>query len=298
MDLQPDKVAYLLKLLHDIPESVPPIQFQEYLELQKSQIERSKEEVERLQETILNEKSNLDTAIKEEGATRDELKQFASLKTVMKKNGVTMTDNSRFVEAVDGAKKLGFDPDLIVEKVSIFMKLEIDQKGLEERVKSLNEEVEALESKCHNLEEEELSHSYTISIYRELEKMGMGIKQLKLLRNTVTEIANANNVPHDKATEKFFSDVQKHYDDMSGFELELQNSKSKVQESERMLLELNDKVTTLNSIILKQSDQIQQISGFVEFAPLVRAANGQQVPKNQLTAALTKAIDIYLINSL
>ena len=178
------------------------------------------------------------------------------------------------------------------------MKLEIDQKGLEERVKSLNEEVEALESKCHNLEEEELSHSYTISIYRELEKMGMGIKQLKLLRNTVTEIANANNVPHDKATEKFFSDVQKHYDDMSGFELELQNSKSKVQESERMLLELNDKVTTLNSIILKQSDQIQQISGFVEFAPLVRAANGQQVPKNQLTAALTKAIDIYLINSL
>jgi len=42
MDLQPDKVAYLLKMLHDIPESVPTIQFQEYIELQKSQIERSK----------------------------------------------------------------------------------------------------------------------------------------------------------------------------------------------------------------------------------------------------------------
>lgn len=64
-----------------------------------------------------------------------------------------------------------------------------------------------------------------------------------------------------------------------------------------MLLELNDKVTKLNPIILKQSDQIQQISGFLEFAPLVGAANGQQVPKNQLRAALIKAIDIYLINS-
>src|SRR5262249_49346302 len=166
-----------------------------------------------------------------------------------------------------------------------------------ERVKSLNAEVEALESKCRNLEQEELSHSYTISIYRELEKMGMGIKQLKLLRNTVTEIATANNIPQDKATEKFFSDVQKHYDDISGFELEFQNSKSKVQESERMLLDLNDKATKLNSIILKQSDQIQQISGFVEFAPLVRAASGQQVPKNELAAALIKVIDIYLINS-
>ena len=127
--------------------------------------------------------------------------------------------------------------------------------------------------------------------------MGMGIKQLKLLRNTVTEIATANNIPQDKATEKFFSDVQKHYDDISGFELEFQNSKSKVQESERMLLDLNDKATKLNSIILKQSDQIQQISGFVEFAPLVRAASGQQVPKNELAAALIKVIDIYLINS-
>ena len=48
----------------------------------------------------------------------------------MEKNGVTMTDNSRFVEAVDGAKKLGFDPDLIVGKVSNLRKLEIDQKDL------------------------------------------------------------------------------------------------------------------------------------------------------------------------
>lgn len=76
MDLQPDKVAYLLKLLHDIPKSVPPIEFQEYIELQKSQIERSKEDIERLEETILNQKSNLDTALKEEGTTRDELTIF------------------------------------------------------------------------------------------------------------------------------------------------------------------------------------------------------------------------------
>jgi len=68
---------------------------------------------------------------------------------------------------------------------------------------------------------------------------------------------------------------------MYRFEMELQNLKSEVQKSERMQLELNDKAASLNSIILKQSDQIQQVSGLVELIPLVRAANGQ-VPKNDL----------------
>ena len=85
------------------------------------------------------------------------------------------------------------------------MNLEIEQKGLEERVKSLNEKVEALKLKCSDLEQEELAHNYSISIYGELEKVGMGIKQLKILLNTVREIATANKISEDKATEKFFS---------------------------------------------------------------------------------------------
>jgi hypothetical protein len=89
--------------------------------------------------------------------------------------------------------------------------------------------------------------------------MGMGIKRLKLLLNIVTEIATANNISEDKATEKFFSDVQKQYDDKLGFELELQNLKSEVQKSERMQLELTEKTAALNSSILNQIDQIQRI---------------------------------------
>jgi hypothetical protein len=91
------------------------------------------------------------------------------------------------------------------------------------RVKSLKEKFQALQLNCSNLEQEELSRSYSISIYQDLEKMGMGIKQLKRLLNIVTEIATANNISQDEATEKFFSDVQKHYDDKLGFELELQS---------------------------------------------------------------------------
>jgi hypothetical protein len=41
-----------------------------------------------------------------------------------------------------------------LEKASNHTNLEIDQKGLEERVKSLNEKVEALKLKCNNLEQQ------------------------------------------------------------------------------------------------------------------------------------------------
>ena len=292
MDLRPEKVVYLLKLLHDIPESIPPKQFEEYIELQKSQIQRSKEEIETLQQRIQDQKSNLDIAIKEEATTMDELKQFSSFKEVMKSNGVTMPDNSSFVGAVVGAKKLGFDPHIIVQKVSNLMNLEIEQKGLEEGVKSLKEKLEALKLKCNDLEQEEIAHIYTISVYQELEKLGMGIKQLKVLLHTVKEIATANNISQDNATQKFLSDVQQQYDEKLGLELELQNLKSGVQESKRMLHELTDKTAELNSSMLKQIDQIQQVSGIAEFLPLVKATSGIKVPKNDLKAAVIKAIDI------
>lgn len=123
MALDPDKVVYLLKLLLNIPESVPPMQFEEDMELQKSHIRRSKEEIERLEQRI---QTDLETAIKEPDTTMDELKQFSYFKEVMKNNGVTMTDNSRFVGAVVGAKKLGFDPHIIVQKVSNLMNLETE----------------------------------------------------------------------------------------------------------------------------------------------------------------------------
>ncbi len=294
MDLRPDKVVYLLKLLHDIPESIPPKQFEEYIELQKSQIQKLKEEIGRLEQGILNENINLEIAIKEKGTTMDELNQFSTFKEVMKNSEVTMDDNSRFVEAVIGAKKLGFDPNIIVQKVSNLMNLEIEHKGLEEGVKSLKENVETLKLKCSDLEQEQLAHNYRISIYQELEKMGMGIKQLKLLLHTVTEIATANKISEDKATEKFFSDVQKHYDDKLGFEVELQNLKSEVEKSEHMQLELTNKTAALNSSILKQTDEIQQVSGIVEFLPLVKGTIGLKVPKNHLKAAVIKAIDILI----
>jgi hypothetical protein len=286
--------SYLLKQLLDLSESVPLPQIREYIELQMSRVQKLRKEIGELELKVLDAKTRLDIALNEEATTRDELNQFSSLKAVMKKNGVEMPDNSKFVGAVVGARQLGFDPRVIVEKVSNVAKLENDQKALEEKVEFLDKQSQKLEQTCSNLKQEELVHSYRISIYEDLELMGMGIKELNLLWHTIREIATANKLDEDKASVKFFSDVREQYDDKLGFEVTLQNLKSEIQKNEVVQCQLSAITAMLNSIILNQFDQIQAVSGFVEFGPLVKAAKGEIVPINLLKNALIKAIDILI----
>ena len=93
MDLQPDKVAYLLKQLLDLSESVPLPQISEFLEQQMGRKRKLEQEIENLELKILDAKSRLDIVLNEEATTRDELNQFSSLKVVKLKNGVPMPDN-------------------------------------------------------------------------------------------------------------------------------------------------------------------------------------------------------------
>jgi hypothetical protein len=50
----------------------------------------------------------------------------------------------------------------------------------------------------------------------ELEQMGLGLKELKLIGHTINEITEANNISCDQAVQKFFKDVEEHYDDKLG----------------------------------------------------------------------------------
>lgn len=104
MDLQPDKIASLLKQLLDLSESVPLSQLPDYMEQQTSRKQKLEQEEADLELKILNAKIHLDIALDKESTTLAELNQFSSLKAEMKKNGVDMLDGHKFVAAVVGAR--------------------------------------------------------------------------------------------------------------------------------------------------------------------------------------------------
>ena len=72
-------------------------------------------------------------------------------------------------------------------------------------------------------------HSQTLNALYELEAMGFGLKEIKQLRLTVFEIAEANHIPQDQAVRKFLKDVEEQYDRKLGFENEAEAKGNEVQ---------------------------------------------------------------------
>ena len=70
------------------------------------------------------------------------------------------------------------------------------------------------------------SYNQMLMKYNELESMGFGLKELKLLFHTINEIAVANNLSVDQASPKFYKDIEEQYDDKLGFELKLDKLRS------------------------------------------------------------------------
>ena len=58
--------------------------------------------------------------------------------------------------------------------------------------------------------------------------MEFGLEELKLLQNTINEIAVANNIPLNEAQRKFFKDIEEQYDKKLGFESKVQNLKCRI----------------------------------------------------------------------
>jgi FtsZ-binding cell division protein ZapB len=73
--------------------------------------------------------------------------------------------------------------------------------------------------------------------------MGFGLKELKFLRNTIREIAGANNIPLDTAVQKFFKDIDEQYDDKLGLESKIDKLRTEVnrliQEEARLRMQLS-----------------------------------------------------------
>jgi hypothetical protein len=89
--------------------------------------------------------------------------------------------------------------------------------------------------KCNDLSQEYSNlkqsldfYKQELSSYHELEAAGFDLEKLKLLSNTIKDIAKANNVPKDQAQQKFYKDIEEQYDNKLGFESQLNRLRSEI----------------------------------------------------------------------
>ena len=155
---------------------------------------------------------------------------------------IPVDDISKFAKAVNGIRQYGYDVGKVISEFSESQSRETRRKMLQDSVRMLQNESNYLGQKCSSLENTVNSHKQIIFIFKELEGMGFGLEELKLLSNTINEIAVANNMPLNEAQRKFFKDIEEQYDKKLGFESKVQNLKAEVntltQEKKRLHEEL------------------------------------------------------------
>jgi cell division protein FtsB len=183
-----------------------------------------------------------DQALQDERMTAAELKWYSDLRAGLQKYDTPVHDIPRFTKTVDGIRQYGYDVGKVTREFSEFQLLETRRKMLEDSVRMLQNESNYLGQRCSSLENMVNSQEQIISIFKELESMGFGLEELKLLWNTISEIGVANNIPLNEAQRKFFKDIEEQYDKKLGFESKVQNLKAEVntltQEKKRLHEEL------------------------------------------------------------
>ncbi|MFZ0895794.1 MAG: hypothetical protein WAZ77_14960, partial [Candidatus Nitrosopolaris sp.] len=217
LGIKPNKVADNLKQLLELCQQIPLPEIPNYIQQQKTQKRKLEQELQELEARVLDAKNRADMALKEERITRQDL----NFKRDLWKREISMDETLQFLDALEGIRKLGFDPATAVAKYRNFLEREAGNIAIEELRKEVN-----------NLHEKANAHRLVMSEFEQLKSMGFGLKDLKQLANTVKEIAEANSMSPYYALQKFFADIESQYDEKLGFELKLENLKSEIQENE------------------------------------------------------------------
>jgi cell division protein FtsB len=251
LGLTPENIASQLRDLLEFSTSgvIPFLQIPNFIKEKADEKEKLEQEIKNLELKIgmltleqSDRESLRDQALQDERMTATELKSYSDLRTELRKAGIPIDEISKFANAVNGIRQYGYDVGKVISEFSESQSLKTRHKMLQDNVRLLQNESNYLGQKCSSLENTVNSHEKIISIFKDLDGMGFGLEELKLLWNTINEIAVANNIPLNEAQQKFFKNIEEQYDKKIGFESKVQNLKTEVntltQEKKRLHEEL------------------------------------------------------------
>jgi hypothetical protein len=233
--LTPESIASYLTNLIEFSKTVPFSQISEFIEQKAEEKKKLEEEIQKLKDqikTLEEEKSSSDlrrtSALYEENMTAIQLKSYTELKKELRGHGISIDDDhiSKFAKLVHGISQKDYDVGKVIKEFSDLESTRKDYLSLKALIPGLERKYNDLNQDCSILEEHVKSYNQRLSLYDELQNMRFGLKELKLLRNTINEIAQANNIPADQAQQKFYKDIEEHYDDKLGLELQLNKLRS------------------------------------------------------------------------
>ena len=90
--------------------------------------------------------------------------------------------------------------------------MQVKRDMLSTQVRTLEDKIVNLQSQYSFLESQVNLHSQRLYVYDELNAIGLGLNKLRLLLNTIKEIAAENGISYKDGVDQFFEFIEKHYD--------------------------------------------------------------------------------------
>ena len=155
-----------------------------------------------------------DAALENERITNAEIREYSNLKAELRRYVLTIEDDTpKFVQVVHDIKRYEYDVDKVLSDYSDEQIKQIKLGRLSDQVKRLEDTKIKLQSECSFLNEQADLHRQMLYVYQELKSMGLGLRELKIIYNTIKEIAAENNIiDYREAVNKFVEFLEQRYD--------------------------------------------------------------------------------------
>jgi hypothetical protein len=203
----------------------------QHLNINKKRLLEEKEELEELKNTISSNFTNLK---RKERSALTYLDWFNDLREELWNiYGLELEKEiSNFVKVFTDFKYYEYDAHQIINAYGQLESLRNELNFTQGFVDSNRRTHDDLLSEIASLEERKSYSKQSLDALLELRHAGFGLKELKQLNNTVSEIAEANNIEHYDAGMRFLKDIEKQYDNKLGFELKIKELETKLKKLE------------------------------------------------------------------
>ena len=267
--LTPDKIgSYLDDLVEFSDEddnggNIPKLsEISYYIEKMKNEKRALKKDIQNLQkqkkksEEEASDANDLrDAAFETEKVTYAELREYSKFKTELGKYGLSVVDDTKkFVQVIYGIKQHGYDVDEVLSEYSDLGFMQVKRDILSRQVRELENTKTTLQGECSFFKSQVDRHSQRLSVYDELKSMGLGLRELKIILNTIKEIANENNSIPLIARDKFIEFLEGVYDVKIGSKIHEQQQKHQQMQPSRSFI--YRKNTAFPKTSEEQSDQL------------------------------------------
>jgi hypothetical protein len=207
-DLQPDKLVELAIQILDLLESIPLSHIPKYIEEKSKDKQKIEEEIKRLLERKVSAQLECEEAVQKKNVTRDILQKFTHTEEMLLEYDLSTEEIPNLLNALNNAQQLRYDATAIAGKISTIESVAKKEKELKNNLTVARDELRMLKHATFVLNQEINKHQSTLDVYDNLHSLGFGLNELRLLNNTIQEIAIANNVNSSIAVKKFFEDLE------------------------------------------------------------------------------------------